>query len=260
MTNFSEKTLKLMRTFKTLTNADKNYKICTYQKGKFNMKFDSTNYLLNALVEKMHLDSKTIENILRILNGFIVIPNSIKYDERTKVMSLAIKLPNSTINICETTIHKEKGINLVIKSEETEHLMVLFNASILNLEASYSICLSESKHAGLYYFNSSLRKKEDGKRYGMYRYFDRDTLDLVKYYAQHENRELSSIIGANTNAIENLGFKPDNEVEGELEASSNIDKAKDINLRLRDMTLESIKETIDSVYTESTIENEPIKI
>ncbi len=224
------------------------------------MKFDSTMYLMYSLKKFLGLDQQVIENCLRILNGFVIEPNSIHFDEDDEMISFITRLPGGNLEVFDANISKSI---LYLRCGLTggNDISIRLKCSIHNASYNFAVCVgSESRRPGIYYFNSSGGKKEKAHQYGLYSYFDGETLGRLRFYANKEKKFLDSLIDVFPSTLNTLGYMPDNIVDGEIELENVENRTKRINSRLKDMSCEYIEEMIDRVYVESSLSNSPISI
>lgn len=177
------------------------------------MKFDSTAYLVASLKEKLKFSEEYINYCIRILNGFVIKPGSIKYDENNETLTLNVTLPNSELRVSKITI-SNSGIYMKLYSKD---ITININCAIYMQKVQLSILIDSEKNncSGIYYYDSSVLNVNGGdlERCGMYSYYDAGTLKVINesYLLDYVRLEmtLNDLVGYKPEKINTLGFIPD---------------------------------------------------
>lgn len=226
------------------------------------MQFDSTAYLIFNLKDKLNLNETYIENCVRFLNGFVIKPGSIKYDENGNSLTLSMSLPNSEMLVYGVTIDPCEGI---IISLSINGIIINILYKIYNPSVYYSILSNdENNHNfGIYYYNPSVFDSNVGRFKGQYTFYDASTLKTIidSYDLIPSVNVLINLIGTNSEKINNLGFVPDItiwEEESSNEKSSDEKIIDDINNKIRTINYDSIMDKLSTFSKEYESVNKPI--
>ena len=173
------------------------------------MNFDSTAYLAYSLKDKFQLEDVHINKCIDVLNGLVIKPGSIKFNEEESIITLTAFVPNSELIIRNITI-KQRGpiqINAILRN-----ITINVEHNIYVSGKEYSIIFDDesSKSSGIYYYDRAF----DGYDFkGRYSYYDFETLKTIKEFYMPEFSEKvnnsNSLIGYNQDGINKLGFTPD---------------------------------------------------
>lgn len=177
------------------------------------MNFDSTTYLAYNLKDKLNLEISAIDNCIKLLDGTIINPGSIKYDEEKREISFSATLPDNEMIMKKIIIDRsgEIHINLSLKN-----LLINVEYGLYTFTKRYSLLCDEKgkKYSGIYYYDDLVfRGIKDCNFDGMYSYYDAETLKTLENKYMPEFMEkgitLDSVLGNNSETINNLGFVPD---------------------------------------------------
>lgn len=224
------------------------------------MKFNSTTYLFYILRNKLNLDTKTAENCLRLLNGFIVIPSSIEFDKNFEILLFRAQLPHSKFLPSEVTISKKRGLCIYGQLADYRSVIMALNFSITTASSSSVMILEDgTSYSGIYYHYSDAALK-DGKYMEKHSFYDAGVLREVKMISRRESININDLIGNNPNMINNFGFMPDAEfIEGKPGVEV-VERANKINRIIRRMDYSYVIKQASKLKPTDYDSNSPISI
>lgn len=220
------------------------------------MKFSSTIYLYSSLVEKLQLSSVESDNCMRLLNGFTIMPMSIKYDEDTNMIQLNATVKDSQLSVYKVFISKTAGLSIYAKISGLEYSSLFLNFSLSTM-ISHSLLVLDtpSPKAGLYYHTSTIFRNTLTQNYEFY---DVHTLLDIKLTSACDKIPMDDLLGNTPFTINSLGYLHDNKTSSTTNTASLQKRALSINEYMRGISSKSVMPYIDKVFCKSTFSNEPI--
>ena len=228
------------------------------------MQFDSTSYLTYYLIEKANLNEIQVDNCIGVLEGFIIRPGSIKYNEESHTLSFDAELPDSELFIHNIS---ERNGELFINAVIIGHPEIAVNLSfeLYNPSFDYSSLIINdvnSDQSGVYYYDPYVFYDNDSKYY-MWKYYDYETITQIDEFLLGDlNISMEDLISYDDSRIKELGFSPDISkkitLEDFSEEISQEEMAHTINKRLKSITYEDIMERIRGFQEEYKSNLNPI--
>lgn len=209
------------------------------------MKYDSNQYLIFMVSDKLNFDRNATLGILSMLNGFVIEPGGIKVGEGS--LSFKIHQPEKEIEKYDVII--ECNGNVTVKGNIDCNPNLRFNllgnafSKTDNFQSSVIINDPSNKKAGIYYYTANVYKAADVSK--CYEFFDMTTLKfLLKECLSESMDELEKVVDVSSKKMSNFGLKSD--------ITKYISKQKDeygFNDALRSMNYESINKRL-GIFTE----------
>lgn len=224
------------------------------------VKFDSTLYLSNFLIENTSWSPKILENCMKILNGFVVIPNSLVYDDNTGTISLKAKIPNSQFCPSEISINDSSGIDIYGVIADYPKTALHLNISIDSFRSrSVLLIHDETPSAGIYYHQSTVFDKNIPVEEKL-TFYDKYALQAIQNYTIQIGSTLEETIKTTSEKLYQIGLVPDKEISKKTKFENLDERVKAMNLAIRSLSKDTVTRYIDEVRIEPQEIYDPISI
>lgn len=230
------------------------------------MKFDSTAYLKYFLKDKMRIPDEYIDYCCMLLNGFIIRPGSIKYDDENKLLTLNMAIPNSELWISKAVI-TDQTINLKLSIKDA---VINVNCGIYSQTVKLSMIINynDNPNKGIYYYDSRAFNVKEVNYQGMFSYYDAETLKVINDVYNKEFLRLGvsieDAIGVEERKINELGFVADTVIYNDSnllkKGQSILDIAQIINDQFINFNYDDIMNRLSMFSKGAKKEIGPIKI
>lgn len=222
------------------------------------MKFDSTIYVYHHLITELKLSQNLAETCLRLLNGFIIEPMSIRVDPIERTLSFKGSVPESSLLVSSIFVSKESGLSIYAKLKDDPRSSLHINISLSSLVSNSVLVISGNDSlAGIYYDST---KQVGDTIIHTYQFYDLFTLNDIRVMSVQENISLDDLITNVPFTINTLGYMADKETTKTFEATDFKNRASTINGHIKELSFNSLESFLKETSCEPSSINNPIQI